>query len=79
MADVVEDELIDLTEFLDEGSCCCEFCQGSYSHELEIVCDDCRQNLCPFCATRHGSRYCCPRCDETRKLANELLRALERE
>jgi hypothetical protein len=59
-------EAIDVTSPSDQALACCEFCRGDYSLDLEIICGDCQQTLCPFCATRRGSTYCCPKCQTAR-------------
>ncbi|MFO7562506.1 MAG: hypothetical protein R6X02_07670 [Enhygromyxa sp.] len=49
---------------LGEGPARCEFCHGSYSFELELVCVSCDRQMCPFCAiwTRVRHSCCCRDC-----------------
>ncbi|MFO7563165.1 MAG: hypothetical protein R6X02_11020 [Enhygromyxa sp.] len=54
-----------MSKQLGEEPVLCEFCQGTYSVQLEVVCDECERALCPLCATRSRRTYRCPECDPT--------------
>lgn len=69
MADVFGTDAIDVTQELDEAQALCEFCQGTYSVPLEVVCGECERPLCPLCATRSGRIYHCPECNPTDRFA----------
>lgn len=62
-------ELTDVFEIqsLGEAQVLCEFCQGMYSVQLEVVCGVCERSLCPLCATRARRTYRCPDCRTTER------------
>jgi hypothetical protein len=64
MADVFGSHTIEVSE-PDEAQVLCEFCQGTYSVQLEVVCGACERSLCPLCATRSQRIYHCPECIPT--------------
>jgi hypothetical protein len=57
--------VVEVTRMLGEGPARCDFCHGSYSFEVEVICVDCDRTMCPFCAIRmrahHSCRDCRPR------------------
>lgn len=69
MADVFANETLDVIPCLGEAQVRCEFCQGNYSVQLEVVCGDCERPLCPLCATRSRRSYRCPECSPTERIA----------
>jgi hypothetical protein len=66
MADVFATDAIEVTHQLGEEQALCEFCQGTYSVLLEVVCGACERSLCPLCATRSRSSFRCPTCPTQR-------------
>jgi hypothetical protein len=69
MVELFANEVIDVAQQLGEGQARCEFCQGDYSVQLEVVCADCERPLCPLCATRSRRIYRCPECRPTGRVA----------
>ena len=67
MADLFASEEIDVTLQIDEGQARCDFCQGDYSLQLQVICGACERPLCPFCAARSQRIYHCPKCRPTRR------------